>query len=117
MEILRNIFGSLTSGVIRLLVAVGVIAAVGFFLVKPALDTTKQISHEVNVNIGKSLEEANFGDIGETIEDVNRKVQREVRRSFHEAKAHGAGDPKKLVKCIQRAHSDVHRIQRCTVKY
>jgi broad specificity phosphatase PhoE len=117
MEILRNIFGSLTSGVIRLLVTVGIIAAIGFFLVKPALDTTKQISHEVNVNVGKSLEEANFGEIGKTIEDVNRKVQREVRRSFHQANAHGVGNPQKLVKCIQRAHGDVHRIQRCTVKY
>ncbi|HEX2391470.1 MAG TPA: hypothetical protein VHI77_00990 [Solirubrobacterales bacterium] len=117
MEILRNLFGVLTSGIIRLLVTVGIIAAVGYFLVKPALDTTKQISHEVNSNIGKSLEEANFGGIDKTIEDVNRRVQREVRRSLHQAKAHGAGDPQRLVRCIQRAHGDVHRIQRCTVKF
>jgi hypothetical protein len=116
MDILRNLFGVFTSGIIRLLVTVGIIAAVGYFLVKPALDTTKQISHEVNTNIGKSLEEANFGDIGKTIDDVNRKVQREVRRSFHQAR-HGGGDPQRLVKCIQHAHGDVHRIQRCAVRY
>ena len=54
-------------------------------------------------------------DIGGTINDVNRRVEREIRRSFHVAEKDG--NPKRLVKCIQRAHGDVHRIQRCTVKF
>jgi hypothetical protein len=118
MEILRNLFGSFTSGIIRLLVSVGVLAAAYFFIVKPVLHTTDNAINSANKTFEKSFgTEINLNDIGKTIENVNRKVQREVRRSFHTAKAHGQGDPQKLVKCVQRAHGDVHRIQRCTVKY
>jgi hypothetical protein len=42
MELLRNLFGSLTSGIIRLLVTVGILAAVYFFVVKPTLETTEK---------------------------------------------------------------------------
>jgi hypothetical protein len=27
------------------------------------------------------------------------------------------GNPKRLVRCVQKARGDVHRIQRCTVKF
>ncbi|MGN6258511.1 MAG: hypothetical protein ACTHN3_12305 [Solirubrobacterales bacterium] len=94
---------------------VGILAAVYFFIVKPALDTTKEISHEVNANVRQSLEEANIGDVGKTIENVNRRVQREIKRSLRQSQQHGHAD--KLIRCIQRAHQDVHRIERCNAKY
>lgn len=118
MELLRNLFGSLTAGIIRLLVVVGILAAVYFFIVKPTLNTTENISHEVNVNVQKSLEEAHVGDVGnvaKTIEDVNRRVQREIKRSLKASSQHGHAD--KLIRCIQRAHQDVNRIQRCSDRY
>jgi hypothetical protein len=115
MEVLRNLFGNATAGIIRLLVTVGILAAVYFFIVKPALHTTEKISHEVNVNVQKGFEEANIGDIGKTIDDVNRKVQREIKRSLRQSKHHGAAN--QLIDCIQRAHQDVHKIQRCSEKY
>lgn len=91
---------------------VGILAAVYFFIVKPALNTTEKISHEVNGNIQQSLEEAN---IGKTIDSVNRRVQREIKRSLRQSQQHGEAN--KLIRCIQRAHQDVHRIQRCSEKY
>jgi Tfp pilus assembly protein PilO len=112
MEVLRNLFGNLTAGIIRLLVTVGILAAVYFFVVRPALDTTEKISHEVNVNVQQSLKEAH---IGKTIEDVNRQVQREIKKSLRHAPSHSAAD--KLLRCIQRAHQDVHKIERCNEKY
>ncbi len=115
MEVLRNLFGNLTAGIIRLLVTVGILAAVYFFLVKPALHTTEKISHEVNVNVQNGFKEADINDIGKTIDQVNRRVQREIKRSIghttHPAQAH------KLVRCIQRADQNVAKIQRCTAKY
>jgi hypothetical protein len=45
MEVLRNLFGNLTAGIIRLLVTVGIRVALDFLLVRPALDTTEKISH------------------------------------------------------------------------
>jgi Tfp pilus assembly protein PilO len=115
MEVLRNLFSTLTAGIIRLLVAVGILAAAYFFVVRPALDTTAKISHEVNVNVQKGFEQTNLGEINKTIDDVNRRVQREVRRSLRQSPNHSAAN--KLVRCIQRAHQDVDRIQRCSERY
>ena len=94
---------------------VGILAAVYFFVVRPALDTTEKISHEVNVNVQKGFEQTNLGEIDKTIDDVNRRVQREIKKSLRQSKQHGAVN--KLIDCIQRAHQDVHKIQRCSEKY
>ncbi len=115
MDILRNLFGSFTSGIIRLLVAVGVLAASYIFIVKPVLKTTSDTFKEANKSFEKSFGGNGFDDIGKSIEDVNRQVRIQIRHSFHTAQKHGS--PKKLVRCIRRANGDVHRIQRCTVKY
>jgi hypothetical protein len=118
MDVLRNLFGNLSAGIIRLLVTVGILAAVYFFIVKPTLETTKDISHEVNVNVQKGFESTNFDDlteINETIDDVNRQVQREVKRSLRQSKQQGNAD--RLIRCIQRAHQNVHKIQRCSDRF
>lgn len=112
MDVLRNLFGNLSAGIIRLLVTVGILAAVYFFVIRPALDTTEKISHEVNVNVQKSINEAH---IGKTINEVNRQVQREIKRSIRHAPSHTAAD--KLLNCIQRAHQNVHKIEHCNEKY
>jgi hypothetical protein len=115
MDILRNIFGTLTSGVIRLLVSVGILAAAYFFIVKPVLQTTSDAIKTTNHSFEKSFGENGLGDLSKTFEDVNHQVEIQIQRSFHMAKKDG--NPKHLIRCIQRAHGDVHRIQRCTVKF
>ena len=112
MDVLRNLFGNLTAGIIRLLVTVGILAAVYFFVVKPTLETTKEISHEVNGNIQKGFQQSDFGEINKTIDDVNRRVQREIKQSLRQSQRQGDAD--KLIRCIQRAHQNVNRIQRCS---
>ena len=87
MDVLRNLFGNLTAGILRLLVTVGILAAVYFFVVKPTLETTKEISHEVNVNVQKGFQQSDLGDIDKTIDDVNRQVQREIKKSLRASKA------------------------------
>jgi hypothetical protein len=115
MDVLRNLFGNLTAGIIRLLVSVGILVAVYFLLVRPALDTTEKISHEVNVNVHKSFEQGGLGEISETIDDVNRQVQREFKKSLRASQRQGDAD--KLIRCIQRAHQNVNRIQRCSERF
>jgi hypothetical protein len=112
MDILRNLFGNVTAGIIRLLVTVGILAAVYFFVVKPTLETTKEISHEVNGNIQKGFQQSDLGDVNKTIDDVNRRVQREIKKSLRASKQQGDAD--KLISCIQRAHQNVNKIQRCS---
>jgi hypothetical protein len=116
MDILRNLFGSLTSGVIRLLVSVGILAAAYFFIVKPVLHTTDNAINSANKTFEKSFGGNNgLNDIGHTLENVNREVQVQIRHSFHTAKRDG--NPRHLIRCIKHANGDVHRIQRCTVKF
>jgi len=115
MDVLRNLFGNLSAGIIRLLVTVGILAAVYFFVVRPALDTTEKISHEVNVNVQKGFQQSDLGDINKTIDDVNRQVQREIKKSLRASQQQGNAD--KLINCIQRAHQNVNKIQRCSERF
>jgi hypothetical protein len=116
MDFLRNLFGNLTTGVIRIAVAVAILGAAYLFIVKPVMDTTNNAIDSANKTFEKSFGTGlDMGDINKTIENVNHQVQIQVKRSFHVAKKQG--DPMKLVHCVQRAHGDVQRIQRCTVKY
>lgn len=115
MDVLRNLFGNLSAGIIRLLVTVGILAAVYFFIVKPTLDTTKEVSHDFNVNVQKGFQQSDLSDVNKTIDDVNRQVQREIKRSLRASKQQG--DANKLIRCIQRAHQDVSRIQRCSARF
>ena len=118
MEFLRDVFGSLASGIIRLAVAVGVLAAAYLFIVKPVLHTTENVSNTVNNSIesaNKSFEQS-FGphsDVSKTLRKANRQVQIQIARSLHQAKHNGGA--MKLLHCVQRAAGDVHRMQRCTV--
>ena len=116
MDSLRNLCGSLTSGIVRLLVSVGILAAAYLLIVKPVLKTTSDTFREAS----KSFEESfgsgsSLGDIGRSIGDVDRQVEMRVRRAFHTAQRQGS--PKKLVRCVEHANGDAHRIRRCTVKY
>jgi hypothetical protein len=115
MNILRNLFGALTSGIIRLLVAVGILAAAYLFIVKPVLKTTGEAIDSTNRSVERSLGGAGLGNLGKTFENVDREVQRQVERAFQTAKRNG--NPKRLVRCVERSNGNVQRIRRCTVKF
>ena len=122
MDILRNLFGNVASGVIRLLVTVGILAAAYFFIVRPVLDTTENVSDTFNRSFQTADQsfERSFGPHSETsraLRRANRQVQIQITRSFHQAKHAAGGDPMKIVHCIQRANADVDRMQRCAKKY
>jgi uncharacterized membrane protein YhiD involved in acid resistance len=128
MEFLQNLFGNLSTGVIRLAVTVGILAAVYFFIVKPVLHTTEKTVESTNHQIEKSFEHSfeNTGidvkgieeQINKSVEDVNNQVQVQVEHSVHVAKTQGGmRKTEKLLHCIQRAHQNVHRIERCSRKF
>jgi hypothetical protein len=105
MDILRNLFGNLTNGIIRLAVAAGILFCAYLFIVKPVLNTTEEAFHSTGLD-----------QIGKTLNTVNVQVQREIRRSFKVTKSQG-GNPKHLIACIKHAHQDVHKIERCTRRF
>ncbi len=105
MDILRNLFGNVTSGIIRLAVTAGVLFLCYLFIVKPVLNTTDDAFHSTGLD-----------QIGKSLEGVSRQIKREVHRSFEATKRHG-GNPQKLIHCIKRANGDVKRIERCTRRF
>jgi hypothetical protein len=105
MDILRNLFGNVTNGIIRLAVAAGILFCAYLFIVKPVLNTTEEAFHSSGLD-----------QIGKTLDTVNVQVQREIRRSFKVTKAQG-GNPQRLIKCIKHADQDVHKIERCTRRF
>jgi hypothetical protein len=116
MDILRNLFGNVTSGIIRLAVTVGVLAAAYFFIVKPVLKTTGDAIKSTNQTIQKSFEASDFKDLGKSIRGVNREIKQQVTHSFKVVTHHG-GNPEKLLHCVQHANGDVKKIERCTRRF
>jgi hypothetical protein len=108
MDILRNLFGSLTSGIIRLLVTVGILFAAYLLIIKPVL-------HSVD-NATNSLKNNGVNDVSKTIEGVNKKLGEQFRHSFEATKRAGR-NPQKLVRCVERAHGNVLELKRCTNKF
>jgi maltooligosyltrehalose synthase len=113
MEFLSNLFGNLATGVIRLAVAVGIIAATYFFLVKPVLDTT---DNAINRSFGPGGIGGIQRQINKTINSANIQVQQAVRKSFKQSKT-GGHDSQKLLRCVQRANGNVNRMQVCARRF
>jgi hypothetical protein len=109
MDLLRNLFGSLTSGIIRLAVAAGVLFLCYLFIVKPVLHTTSEVTD-------KAFKASGLQEIGKTIKSVNVQVRRQIHRSFEVTKQHGV-NPQRLVHCIKHANGDLKHIERCTRRF
>ncbi len=105
MDLLRNLFGSVTSGIVRLAVTAGVLFLCYLFIVKPVLKTTND-----------AIESTGLDQIGESLEGMSTQIKREVHRSFEVTKKRGA-NPQKLVHCVQHANGNVKRIERCTRRF
>lgn len=105
MDILRNLFGNVTSGIIRLAVSAGILFCAYLFIVKPVLDTTNE-----------AFESSGLDRIGKSLQDLGPQIERQVKRSFNLTKAHG-GNPQRLVRCVKRARQDVAKIERCTRRF
>ncbi len=127
MDVMRNLFAAVTSGVIRLLVTVGIIAAVGFFIVKPALDSTNEAIDSVSRGFNQGAGQGNVDDL---IQQQIRKSNQQVRQSVHQAQQNlhqqnglslsqqqTIRKQKRLLACIQRANGKVGRIQRCANRF
>jgi hypothetical protein len=74
MDVLRNLFGNLSTGVIRLAVVAGTLALAYLFILKPILDTTETISTSINQSVRQSLNTTGGADL-----------QRQIRRSIAQA--------------------------------
>ena len=105
MDLLRNLFGNLTSGIIRLAVTGGILVLCYLFIVKPVLDTTSD-----------AIKSSGIGEIGKSLQGVGKEIKRQVRHSLKATQQRGA-NPKKLIRCVESANGNTKKIQRCTRKF
>jgi hypothetical protein len=105
MDVLRNLFGNVTSGIIRLAVTAGILFCAYLFIVKPVLDTTNE-----------AIKASGIDEIGKSLQGLGPQIERQVKRSFRVTERQG-GNPQKLLKCVKRAHQDVAKIERCTRRF
>jgi hypothetical protein len=113
MEFLRDLFGSLTSGIIRLAVAVGVLAAAYFFIVRPVLDTTNQAIDTANQTYRQSFGPSS--DFQKAMRQADRELQTQLHHAARQAKQHG--DVQRLANCMQAAVGDVEKVRRCAARF
>ena len=105
MDLLRNLFGSVTSGIIRLAVTAGVLVLCYLFIVKPVLDTTTE-----------AIKSSGLSEIGRSLNGVGREIKRQVRHSLKATKREGV-NPQKLIRCVKQADGNTKKIQRCTRRF
>ncbi len=118
-----DVGGTLLSAILRLVVTVGILAAVYFLIVRPVLDTTKSVSHDisrsVNHSVNAGLHSANHAlnqsDI--TSPKVRRKVRTQVRTVIHTSgnvdTSNLPPEARRLLKCVQRANGNIDKLQAC----
>jgi hypothetical protein len=104
MDLLRNLFGNLTSGIIRLAITAGILFLAYLFIVKPVLDTTNE-----------ALKSSGLDQIGKSLEGMSTTIKREVHRSFEATKP--GTRRRRLIHCVKRAHGDVHKVERCARRF
>ncbi len=105
MDLLRNLFGNLTSGIIRLAVTGGILVLCYLFIVKPVLDTTSD-----------AIRSSGLSEIGKSLEGVGQEIKRQVRHSLKVTKQKGV-NPQKLIRCVKNASGNTKKIQRCTRRF
>ena len=108
--------GTVINPIIKVVTTVAILAAIYFFFVKPALDTTEEVSRGVNESIGRSFDQSG---------NLQRSIQRDVRKSLREANqasSQALNDPsvvraQKRGECISNAGGDVGQIEACNEKF
>jgi type II secretory pathway component PulM len=106
--------GTIISPIIKIVTTVAILAAVYFFFVKPALDTTETISNNVNKSISRSFD--NFDNFTPDVQKSVREAQKLQEKAAQSSSAQVA-DAQKLLDCITDANNDVNKINACNAKF
>jgi F0F1-type ATP synthase membrane subunit b/b' len=106
--------GTFINPLIKVITTVAILAAVYFFFVQPALETTEDISNNVNDSISQSFQ--GFDDLQPNIQQSVRKAEK-LQEQAQQASANQIQSANKLLDCISDASGDVNAIQKCNTKF
>jgi hypothetical protein len=120
MDFLRGLAGTFTSSVFRLAVTAGTLALIYFFLVKPVLDTTEEVSRTVGQPLNQSFQLSQ-----QQLNQAQQQIQQAVQQARAPQQAPGQvqitrtlrgltpRQSRRLTRCITRANGNIGRINRC----
>jgi len=91
--------------IIKVVTTVAILGAVYLFFVKPALDTTENITNSVNESISGSFD--SFDDAFDQAQDAGVTIKEPGSQKA----------TNKLLSCVQSANQDVNKLQRCAEKF
>jgi hypothetical protein len=97
--------GTIINPIIKVVTTVLILGAVYLFFVKPALDTTENISNSINESISGSFD--SFDEAFDQAQDVGVTIP----------KPNDSKSKNRLLECVQGAGQDVARLQRCAEKF
>jgi type II secretory pathway component PulM len=101
--------GTFIGPLLKIVTTVAVLAAAYFFIVKPVLETTENVSSSFNESF----------DLGGVSSDVRKSVK-EAQELAEEQQADSQAqidEANKLLDCIGEASGDVSEIERCNRKF
>ena len=104
---MQMIGGTLISGVVRVLVVVGTLAAAYYFIVRPVLDTTEKVTTGINGSIQRSLD-----DVNQAFEQTNVTPQTHTQITTYVKRIPTNRLPQ-LNQCINRNPGSIQHIERC----
>jgi F0F1-type ATP synthase membrane subunit b/b' len=106
--------GTFINPVVRIVTTVAILAAVYFFIVKPALDTTENITNSVNDSISQSFK--GFDNLSPNIQQQIKQAEK-LSQSASSTSDQQLQQANRLLSCIQNANSNVNRIQACNNRF
>jgi len=118
--------GTIINPILKVVTTVAILAAVYFFIVKPSLETTEEISAGINES-SQSIREGIQDSIRESQAQSGQQVDEalnQAQQALNEAGLGGGGKgngvksgggaPLDLLECVQAANGDVTEMQACT---
>jgi hypothetical protein len=100
--------GTFINPLLKIITVVAVLGATYIFIIEPVLDTTEDISGDINNSIGQSLESTNQ-QIDKALEQSGAAQTVEIPQSSQDS----IKEANRLLDCIQRANGNVDKMQRC----
>lgn len=108
--------GTVINPIVRIVTVVAILASVYFFIIRPTLDSTENITSKA-FDSGNDISRNIHNNVQRSLRQANRATQGAFDSTNHiqvpKASGGGTQSAAKLLRCIQNAAGDITRIQAC----
>jgi hypothetical protein len=116
VTLLRILFTSLTSTLVKLAIFAGILLALYLVLLRPLFERTDAAIKTSDRALQRTLGSAGLGQIDQSFESLSSDAQNQLREAFGSTSPNSA-NRHELIRCIERAPPSADRINRCASRY